>query len=159
VAEATSGMTPLAVTGGAVIAVGVMTGLLLWWLFGVGHRRMRRILRGPQVTAQVVGVVVHEGEEDPIYGGGGGGFAPVVSFRSAGGEPVTASGQYALAGSRHRVPAVGTTVQVRYDPRDPRQVYIRGWDAGARALSASLAIGPLLVFLGALMVVSAFVVG
>jgi hypothetical protein len=32
------------------------------------------------VTARVVGVVEHEGEEDPIYGGGGGGFAPVSAF-------------------------------------------------------------------------------
>ena len=135
----------------------VVTGLLLRWLFGAGHRQMRRILHGPQVTARVVGVVAHEGEEDPIYGGGGGGFAPVVNFHSADGEQVTASGQYVFASNRHRVPAVGTAMQVRYDPRDPRQIYVRGWDAGARELSACLAIGPFLVFLGVLMVVSAFV--
>jgi Protein of unknown function (DUF3592) len=151
--------TPLAVTGGAVIAGGVLTGLLLRWLFGAGCRQMRRILHGPRVTAQVVGVVEHEGGENPVYGGGGGGFAPVVSFLSADGEPVTASGQYVFAGNRHRVPAAGTTVQVHHDPRDPRQIYIRGWDAGARGLSVVLAIGPLLVFTGVLMVVSAFVTG
>jgi hypothetical protein len=152
-------MTPLAVAGGAVIVGGLLAGLLLRWCFGAGHRQLRRIRRGPVVTAQVVGVVEHTGDEDPVYGGGGGGFAPVVSFRGADGEPVTASGQYVFAGRRHRVPAVGTTMRVNYDPGDPGQIYIRGWDAGARGLSVVLAAGPLLVFLGALMVVSAILAG
>ena len=151
--------TPLAVSGGAVIVGGLLIGLLLRWLFGHDHRQMRRILHGPVVTAHVVGVVEHEGEEDQIYGVGGGGFAPVVSFRRADAEPVTASGQFVFARSRRRVPAVGTTMQVHYDPRDPGQIYIRGWDAGARGFSVLLAIGPLLVLLGVLMVVSAFVTG
>ena len=153
--------TPLAVTGGGLIVAGVLIGLLLRWLFGAGHRQMRSILRGPGVAAQVVGVVEREGEEDPIHGGGGGGggFAPIVSFRTVDGVPVTASGQYVFAGNRRRVPALGTTMRVCYDPRDPRQIYIRGWDAGARVSSVFIAVGPLLVLLGMLMVVSAFVTG
>jgi hypothetical protein len=60
--------------------------------------QLRRILHGPQATAQVVGVVENESEEDPIYGGGGRGFAPVVSFRSADGGLVTASAVGGVAG-------------------------------------------------------------
>jgi hypothetical protein len=148
--------TGLAVTGGVFIVAGLLIWLLLRWLLGAAHRQMRRIRHGPRVTAQVVGVVEHEGEEDPIYGGSGGGFAPVVSFRRVDGEPVTASGQYIFAG-RRRVPAVGTTMQVHYDPRDPSQIYIRGWDNGGRGFGVFLALGPFLVFLGVLLVVSAFV--
>jgi hypothetical protein len=154
---------PDAITGGALIAGGVLIGLLFRWLVGEAYCQMRRIRRGLQVTAQVVGVVEHEGEEDPVYGGGGRGFAPVVSFRSADGDQVTASGQFVFAGNHHRVPAVGATMKVHYDPHDPRQIYIRGWDAASRPLSlfflVLLAIGPLIVLMGAYMLVIAFVTG
>lgn len=150
--EIMNDMVPLAVTGGAVIVAGVLIGLPLTWLFGADHRQMRRILRGPQVTAQVVGVVEHGTQDGPAYGG----FAPMLSFRSAEGESVTASGHYVFTGNRRRVPAVGTTMRVRYDPRDPRQICIQGWDGAARGLSVFL-VGPLMVFFGVAMVVSAFV--
>jgi hypothetical protein len=66
---------PDVITGGALIAGGVLVGLLLRWLVGEGCRQTRRIWHGPQVTARVVGVVEREGEEDPIYGGLTGGCA------------------------------------------------------------------------------------
>jgi Protein of unknown function (DUF3592) len=154
-----SDTTPLVVTGGGFIVGGVLIGLLLGWLFGADRRRMKRILHGPEVAAHVVGVMEDEGEVDQIYGVGGTGFAPVVSFHTADGEQVTASGQHVFAGNRRRVPAVGTTMRVRYDPGDPRQIYIRGWDAAARGLSIYLIPGPFLVFLGLMMIVSAFATG
>jgi uncharacterized protein DUF3592 len=151
--------TPLAVAGGGLIVGGVLIGLLLRWMFGADRREMRGILRGPQASARVVGIVEREGGEDPIYGGGGGGFAPVVSLRTAAGETVRASGRHVFAGNRRRVPEPGTTMQVRYDPRDPRRIYIRRWDAATRGTFAYLAVGPLLVLLGIALVVSAFVTG
>lgn len=151
--------TPLAVTGGAMFAVGALLGLLLRWMFGTDQRQMSRIRRGPLVTALVVGAVEHEGEEDPIYGGGGGGFAPTVSFSTADGQSVTASGQYVFAGNRRRAPATGTTLRVRYDPGDPQKIYIPGWDAAARGIRVILAVGPLLMLVGVVMIVSALATG
>lgn len=147
---------PLAIVGSAIVAVGVLIGLLFRWMFAADCRQMRAILHGPSVTAQVVGIVEREGEEDPVYGGGGDGFAPVVSFRTVDGESVTASGKYVFAGNRRRVPAVGTTMRVQYDPGDPARIYIRGWDSRARGVGGFLAAGPIVVFLGAVMLVIAF---
>lgn len=154
-----SSTAPLAITGGVMMGIGVLTGLLLQLLFGADHRQMRRVRHGPRVTAQVVGMVEHDGEEDPIYGGGGGGFAPILSFRSVDGEEVRANGQYVFDGSPRRVPPVGATMQVHYDPRDPRKIFIRGWDGAARGISVLLVIGPVVMFIGLVMVVSAFVAG
>lgn len=149
-----NGIVPLAVTGGAVIVAGVLIALPLTWLLGADHRQMRRIRRGPQATARVVGIAEHGTQESQIRDAGG--FAPVLRFRSMAGESVTASGHYVFAGNRGRVPAVGTTMRVRYDPRDPRQICIQGWDGAARGLSVFL-VGPLMVFFGVAMVVGAFV--
>jgi hypothetical protein len=80
---------PASVGGGLVALGAALTAVSLPTL-----RRERRILRrGIAVTAQVVGVVKHEAEgpEDPIYGGGGDTYYPLVRFRTSDGE-ATAQG-------------------------------------------------------------------
>jgi uncharacterized protein DUF3592 len=149
-------VTVLAVTGGIVIVIGALVTALF---LAVGHGSTQVARRGIEVAARVVGTVEHGGEPDPVYGGGGGGggFAPVVSFCTVDGEVVAASSRH-VYGSRRRVPAPGTAVRVRYDPGNPREIYIRGWDTPARfMLPGFVAGGVAIVLAGAYLLVSAFV--
>jgi hypothetical protein len=143
----------LAIVGGVVLVAGaLLTGLALALARGPAAVARRSI----EVTAQVVGSMEIEGEADPIYGGGGGGHAPVVSFRTRDGEVVAASSQRVYR-PRRGVPTVGTAMRVRYDPWNPRQIHIRGWDAPARFVFVDLVTGGVIVtLLGAFLIVIAF---
>jgi hypothetical protein len=109
------------------------------------------------VTALVVGSAEVAGEEDPIYGGGGGGYAPLVRFRTRDGE-VTARSSRIFSGNPHGVPGVGATVRVRYDPAKPSSIYIHGWDTSARVpIYVMVAAGVILTCVGTLLMVIAFI--
>lgn len=129
----------------------VLIGLPLTWLFGADHRRMRRILRGPQVIAQVVGVVEHGTQDGPAYGG----FAPMLRFRSVGSA---GHGEWPLR--IHRKPSPGACGRYRYAgplrPSRPPPDLHPGLGRRARGLWVFL-VRPLMVFFGVAMVVSAFV--
>jgi hypothetical protein len=146
----------LALVGVLVMAIGAA---LLVFLVHLRRGDSQVARRGIEVTAQVVGAVEHEGEEDPIYGGGGGGWAPVVTFRTIDGELVSASSERVYAGARRRVPTDGTSFRIRYNPGNPRDIYIRGWDTPARFMFPGfVTAGIVTVLLGAFIVYLAFTV-
>jgi hypothetical protein len=131
----------LAIVGGLFAVIGVALAALACWVF----RAESRVMRGVEVTAQVVGSVEEYSEEDPIFGTGGTRYVPQVRFRTPDGE-VTAKSSRVLSGNPRRVPRVGATVRLRYDPAAPTSVYIHGWDAPARTLPYVLLGAGLLTF-------------
>jgi uncharacterized protein DUF3592 len=111
------------------------------------------------VTAAVVGVAHHDGEEDPSYGLGGGGWAPVVRFRTEDGRTVEGTSRQVFAGNPRRVPAVGTLLEIRYAPGDPGEVYLWGWGPERSLPAVRVGSAASVVLVGVLFVVVAFVVG
>jgi hypothetical protein len=147
----------LGLVGGLLIVMGALLMKFFLWL-GSGSDRVAR--RGVKVRAEVVASVHEEGgEEDPIYGGGGSGFAPAVRFRTLDGDVVAASSRRVLSGSPRRLPKAGTAMQVRCDPGNPQNIYIHGWDAPSRFMVSGFTAGAVLVMLlGAFFIVLAVLV-
>ena len=93
-----------------------------------------------QARARVVGIY-----ESPVSQDGG--YAPIVEF-SAGGETVRSRAMTEKTGSRKRVPyAEGDWLEVRYNPENPRQFIIPGYDTNIK------------FFLGIAGLVSALILG
>jgi hypothetical protein len=131
-------------TGAVLIGLGsLVIGVFLPMRLVSSPRTARR---GIEVAAHVVGMDVEYGEEDPIYGGGGTSYAPVVSFRTVDGEPVRVAARHSSK-AHHRVPRDGTAVRVRYDPGNPRRIHIPGWDLPAWTSSPGIVLGGLAMML------------